>query len=522
MPGGSVVDDLDLAGAVARELALRNRLLPPRWDYLALLPEREQVEAALRPLLRRGPSGSKADVVFCNKGWRGLRPLHVMPLRDSILYRALVDKIAAALPARLQAREPVGDFRAAPLEYPGVSHISKTDVAAYYQFVDHELLAEELVGQTGEEPIVELLMDLLGGAMGRRVGIPQVHTASDRLGDTYIDRARRRLVRAGYATWTYSDDFRIASTSLGQAREALEACSREVGELGLALNERKTFTYGKKRYEKSLTSFADAEKKLFAEGVPGEGAETLDFLDAEYDDVDQPIVTLGVEPLVQGVDEDEAVSDDPISDGEVDPRRVAAASRAWELWLHEDESEHVQAGQEAAITQSLLGRALPTLGVAGMEDPLEHLDLILRFEPALTPQVMMYLTNLADTSPEARSRIRASLDAVVAMDTHSPWQCMWIAQAAGSIRRSRTRHDYEVWLANCVDSNHHDGLVATAAAALGRIGRGEPTLVMAAIDRISPAWRTLAFWGLIRLDRNKAIDVANDKLDRLLLEVAQQ
>jgi len=91
-----------------------------------------------------------------------------------------------------------------------------------------------------------------------------------------------------------------------------------------------------------------------------------------------------------------------------------------------------------------------------------------------------------------------------------------------SFRRSGSRHRYEDWLAECVASSPHDGLAATAAAALGRIGRGDPTFVMAAVDRVSPGWRTLAFWGLIGLDRAKAQDVADDKLDRLLLEVTEQ
>ncbi|MDT0264630.1 RNA-dependent RNA polymerase family protein, partial [Jatrophihabitans lederbergiae] len=58
--------------------------------------------------------------------------------------------------------------------------------------------------------------------------------------------------------------FRIASKTLADARGALEACAEEVRELGLVLNERKTFTYGAKKYERSLTAFADAERDLFA------------------------------------------------------------------------------------------------------------------------------------------------------------------------------------------------------------------------------------------------------------------
>jgi hypothetical protein len=89
----SVVSRMNLPDAVQRELSLRNRLLPRRWDYLALASEHEAVEAALRPLLRRGPSGAAADVVLSDKGWRGVRPLHVMTLTDRVLYRALVELI---------------------------------------------------------------------------------------------------------------------------------------------------------------------------------------------------------------------------------------------------------------------------------------------------------------------------------------------------------------------------------------------------------------------------------------------
>ena len=35
-----------------------------------------------------------------------------------------------------------------------------------------------MIAQTGEEPAIDVLTDLLGNVMGRRVGLPQVHTAS--------------------------------------------------------------------------------------------------------------------------------------------------------------------------------------------------------------------------------------------------------------------------------------------------------------------------------------------------------
>lgn len=131
------------------------------------------------------------------------------------------------------------------------------------------------------------------------------------------------------------------------------------------------------------------------------------------------------------------------------------------------------------------------------------------------------MTEYAENGPRARSRLRSALDDVVQEDIFSPWQGMWLAQAAGAIRRDRRVHPYEEWLNRLVAENHHDGLVATASAALGRLGRADADVVAAAIDRVAPTWRRLVFWGLIGLDRQKAQYVADDKIDHLLLAVTQ-
>jgi hypothetical protein len=511
----------DLPTAVALELSSRNRLMPRRWDYAAMALDPSAVETWLRPQLRRGPSGRNASVVFVDKEWRGSRPLHVMTLEDRVLYRALVELISQALPVRLRSRVPIEQFRNAPLDVPNTEYISKTDVTSYYEFVDHELLCAELIAQTGEELAVDTLTDLLASVLGRRVGLPQVHPASDVLGDTYIDRVRRRLLRRGHAVFTYSDDFRISSPSLGDARASLEACAMEVRALGLVLNERKTYTYGTENYRNSLTSYAEAEQRLFAGDDPFDDPfNGLGFLDTDYGDAEDDAVAplgLGASPLDGSVDEDEALAaDDGEVSEQVDQQRLRAAERAWDLWRNEDESEETQAGQGAAITQSLLSRALPMLGAAGDGRPLAFLSGLLRFEPGLTPQIAAYLDAYGQNGRRARANLRSALDEAVTGNILSAWQGMWLAQAAGGVGRSPRSHSYEDWLARCT-ADGHDGLAATAAAALGRIGRGDPDLVAAAVDRVGPEWRRLAFWGLIGVDRARAEDTADDDLDRLLL-----
>ncbi len=64
MIDASLFDRLGLTNAVRDELALRNSLLPRRWDYEALSPHHEEVAKLLSPRLRRAVSGQAASVVW--------------------------------------------------------------------------------------------------------------------------------------------------------------------------------------------------------------------------------------------------------------------------------------------------------------------------------------------------------------------------------------------------------------------------------------------------------------------------
>jgi hypothetical protein len=446
-----------------------------------------------------------------------------------VLYRALVDLIAEALPGHLRERQPIEAFRRAPLGVESATFISKTDVASYYSYVDHDLLADELTAQTGDELAIVALTELLESVMGRRVGIPQVHKASDILGDTYIDRVRRRLRRRGYVTFTYSDDFRIASTSLGSARSALEACATEARELGLVLNERKTYTYGRDKYEDSLGAFARAEQALFDD--TDLTAAEFKLLDQYSDEVPEvapadsgAALSLGSTPLESSIDDSEVTEDDDstASDDSGVAQRGAAAEKAWDIWLWEDESEDVQSGIEASITQSLLARALPALGDAYVDGPLQSLPALLRLEPALTPQIVAYLINYCSHGPKARANVRAAIDGVLDQDILNTWQAMWIAYSLGYVRRLRGRSSgrYLDWLNECV-VHGPDSLAATAAASLGRLVYGESDVMAAAMDRVGAEWRQLVLWGLAKLDPVKAAELADGLLDRALVEASR-
>lgn len=519
---------LDLKSATELELTMSNRLMPRRPDRAAISDKAEAVQRLLRNGYKKGKFGDIADVVFVDKNRRGRRPISEMSLRDRVLFRALVNLISESLPPHLVHRIPNADFKLNPLLSESVKYISKTDIVSYYEFVDHGRLADELEAQTGEAPAIEVLMELLFRVMGRRVGLPQVHQSSDILGDTYIDPVRRRMRRAGFEVTTYSDDFRIATATLAEAREALEACAREVRSLGLALSEAKTFTYSHSNYFLALTAFKDAERKLFEDSGGESDDISLLFLD-DYPDESPAPAPLGPQTLgdtaPEAVNEEDALASEvtastqtpTVSQRSVTPAQEKAARKAWEIWLGEYQSEDQQSKSEAAITETLVGRALPILGRAGVLEPVRHLPHLLRHEPALTPHVATYIKELATTGSRARTALRRALDRLVETPILSAWQKIWLADAAASIRSTAADHTHYQWLESCIE-DAEPALAATAAAALGQLGRGDLEKMKSSLDRVGPVWRSLVLWALAERDHPFAETVADDLQDRILLD----
>ena len=204
-----------------------------------------------------------------------------------------------------------------------------------------------------------------------------------------------------------------------------------------------------------------------------------------------------------------------------DPEQTRAAQKAWDIWVDEDESDATQSTTEAAITETLLGRALPILGRSGIGEPAELLSELLRFEPALTPQICAYIIEFASTGPRARTILRGALDKLVAESSFSVWQRIWLAEAAGSIRRAKNHHDHYDWLETCA-SDPNPALAATASAALGKLRRAKVDTLQGSLDKVGPIWRSLVLWGLARTDYDAAKLSADDRLERLLVAEVRQ
>jgi hypothetical protein len=136
--------EIDVEDIVNRELSSWNKLLPPRWGDRALTGNEEAVATWLTSVLRREVAVDTEEVVLARKLGRGARPCAILGLKERLLYRGAVSLIEDAAGPPDRSREAYDAFQHAPVDYEGCRYVLKADIAAYYQYVDHERLVDEV------------------------------------------------------------------------------------------------------------------------------------------------------------------------------------------------------------------------------------------------------------------------------------------------------------------------------------------------------------------------------------------
>lgn len=507
-----VLAEVDYEAAVVGELSARNRFLPPSLSSLALIDYVKQLAARLETRMRSGFEPQPHDNVLARKSGRGSRPLPYIALEDRFVYRALVDVIEKRLPQGL-GRGDYEAFLQSPLKVEGCEYVLKADVAAYYQYVDHERLIDEVVAQTGDDLAVTAVVELLEAGSGRRFGLPQMHTASAVLADAYIDPIRRSLIRSGRRAFRYADDFRVPCADYSEALSALELIERSAYDLGLVLNEGKTSTPRRARYEQSLADVQVAENELFdAVGVDHGGvAAFFAAIDSAYggDDADAEDDT--ILRFLPGEAHDET---DPLEDLDDDLKpssdQIAVAARVIEIWQG---PEPFFAGWSGSVWSALLRKALATLESA--EDPVgvDATIGLLVTESALTPQVCTYLIAVGRQEPRIVHRV---LDELCRKDIVSVWQSLWIAYLAGSVPGGTSNQVHVAWLRRQVESPHQ-AVAAEAALALARRRLLTVDMGARAYGQAAPAHRATAALALAAAHGAARTEfVPNDQLENWL------
>lgn len=363
-------------------------------------------------------------IVSVRKQRHGVRPVAELAIRDRVLYRALVNRWKDELAEPDRSGEAYDEFLTAPLKAASApKYVVSSDVTACYQYIDHGLLARELLARTGDSDGVDALTGLLAGVVGRSYGLPQQSGPSDALAEAYLSVVQRRLIRQGLTVWRYNDDFRIAADSWRDALNAVDSLERECRAVGLALNDSKTVIRLRDTYKAALVR-RDQTMEEISEQV-------------EMD-------LSGWSSSPYGGDKFEV--DEFELEVEQDAATVAAARQVlddWEELARRADSLDRDEQDRMGVLADLLRRALPVLWTQPTDpDILNSCSLILRVEQTLTPFVSRYLEHATDEPAMTVAWFEQFLSEEPYL---TPWQAWWVAPSlrevadsygAGSVQRT--------------------------------------------------------------------------------------
>jgi len=446
----SDVDVGHLIAALEAEAAFERALLPPEPWWSSLLDDKQSFAESIHRKLLRGAHWPLSAVVDARKPGHGTRPVAVMSPDVRVLYRAIASALVPEAERPDRSMEGYAEFvlmpiRAAfdldtglrPLDDAKYSHILVTDVTAFFQYIDHELLREELDLAAKDIILVDALIGLLGDMQGRSFGIPQRSSPSDWIADAYAARIERWAVREGFDVWRYSDDFRIGCLSYPEALRAIETLSRATRDCGLTLNEQKTATPSFRTYFRRTA-------------------------DAALDDVAAEVDLSDVEAIVSSEypsgDDDQALDDAKNTiDLVLDPEGGdgSAAEDAWDL-------RELAPEQHAAIR-----RALRTLTRNGDSSAMSKLDPLLKYQPALTHSIVAYVEAIARDG----EHVKPFFDAAVTKVSLNEWQRAWVAYGLRACAIPLNRRSVSTqWLLSQLTTRPDSLPAAEAAVTLSTAG----------------------------------------------------
>lgn len=456
----AVPEDL-IARAIRGVQSTAPRLLPADPGLQACVDNVEAAAKWISSVVNATFTPSREEVVAASKPGSGVRPVAIWDLPSRVLFRALTDKIAVALPPLERGAEQWKAFKWSPLKVD-CRYIVTTDITSCYQYIDHALLAEELHVQGGDHQSVEAVVHLLAEIGSRSYGVPQQSWASDVLAEAFLDKIERALIRRGVQVTRYNDDFRFACASWSKAVEAIELFADIARQHGLAMNDQKTFTWKRATYEQSLVEMQEQRTAITDE--VGFGAWT----EADYEEAMSRLFT-------------------PTA---VQNKGAAKLLHLWRTGARRTNHARRPSARQRALAE-LLPEALRTLtspndpGDEEIKDALQ----VLRYARHQTPQLAAYLAS----KPASAVLQEAFGDLLQRRAYLNSWQTWWmLTSLAGKpgFTTGRSGRVRSSWLQRAKDATSPAGIVgANAALAMSRLGEVDLEHLMRMYDRASATVR---------------------------------
>ncbi len=454
----------DILGALDRDLDAPPRLLPPSVLAVQIRTNREQVAEWVYNHINSGITPAREETVSVSKDGHGIRPVSVWDLPTRLTYNCLVERLSPKLSRPSRTATDWRAFQKSPLEQLG-TYIVGADIAACYQYIDHSLLAQELLAKTGDGAAVSAIVDLLHEVTGKRYGLPQQSGSSDILAEAFLNRLERACVRSGVRLSRYNDDFRINCDSWSDVIRSIEKLTDEARNLGLILNDAKLRTWGRATYQESLESSDNLRNEI------AEEAE-LELTEFEF----------------------EYGGDVTVIEPDSDDIQLLTAIRILDKWqaLAGDGRVVEEDRPTYQAVLNLLPIALAALSAVPVDAPgaISICMQLLRYEQTMTPRVCDFLSTRAN-----KATLLDEFDSLISAGAYlTGWQAWWLQQPLAAIA---TLNDAPIgpraaWLSDLFTTGESSPIIrANIALTMARHGLVTVEELLPIYDRSSPIVRPI-------------------------------
>ncbi|MFI7140834.1 reverse transcriptase domain-containing protein [Streptomyces massasporeus] len=399
-----MTNDLNITKAVAKTLATPLDRLPSLITDRSLENSHETV-AGLVGLTSSPRTPIPVETITMPKKKFGQRPIVIPDVSARSLFVALIDSIEKYLEpdSRTSGKwEAYEDFaKQSPSEY-----IVEIDIAACYEFIDHEILHRELLIRTMNADKAEAIRSFLERCSFNNRGLPQLSSPSDRLADLYLSVLERRLMRHKLEVLRYADDFRVRVDSWDAANEVIEYAAEYARDLGLILSSDKTKIFRVDRYKERL----DKERELQQRYLDRAKAK-LTLVQLAGSDYDVEFVE--IPPA-----EEEAL--------------IASMHRIVNDWHNHTKWGKPDTENRAEVAlRKMIPYALTALQKDRRIDAQVFTDLIYR-DPLRLERVCKYVLSRMEGFDEATENW-ALLRSIVQAGKVGPWARIWLLHVAGKL-----------------------------------------------------------------------------------------
>ncbi|MEU0028786.1 reverse transcriptase domain-containing protein [Streptomyces sp. NPDC006335] len=437
-----MTNDLNISKAVSKTLATPLDRLPSLITDRSLENSHEIV-AGLAELASDPQAHIPVETITMPKKKFGQRPIVIPDISARSLFVALVDSITKDLEPDSRADgkwEAYEDFaKQSPSQY-----IVDIDIAACYEFIDHDILHRELLIRTMNAKKAEAIRSFLERCSFNNRGLPQLSWPSDRLADLYLSILERRLMRNKLEVLRYADDFRVRVDSWEAATEVIEYAAEYARDLGLILSSDKTGIFRVDRYKLRLDKERELQQKY------------LDHAKAK----------LTLVQLVGGDYDVEFVEIPPAEEEAL----IASMHRIVDDWhrrtkLGSPDTEH----HDEIALRKMIPYALTALQKDRRIEAQVFTDLIYR-DPLRLERVCKYVLSRMDGFDEVTENW-SLLRSIVQAGKIGPWARIWLLHVAGKLPACET--DDAKWIldwaqAQCKD--RHEIVRAEAAWVSAKFG----------------------------------------------------